>query len=309
MHESELAPSALVRFNGRTPGFVAEKLMSKLNLSRPEQATSTNQALEKAYIALQMQRPDEAERLAANVLKSNRGNVPAARILGSALLAQNRQREAVDVLQRSVRRSDNPEIETLLAVALSAAGRGDDAIAQLQRTIARRPPFAPAFIELGRQLSTAGRFEDGIELLESGLVLLPDHIELRMALGYLHLKRNNRASARSTFLRVRAVAPERHDALVALAKLMILDGEYAVAADLYRHALRLRSDDGYTRINLGKCLLEVGERDAGESTLRAAAHGAPQLAGRAILALASAPYGRIFLRPSAAAKFLRVDRN
>ncbi len=85
-------------------------------------------------------------------------------------------------------------------------------------------------------------------------------------------------------------------------------GEYAAAADLYRHALGLQPDDLVTRVNLGKCLLEMGERDAGEATLRAATRGSASLAGRAITALAAAPHGRFFLRPSAAAKFLRIDR-
>jgi len=130
-----------------------------------------------------------------------------------------------------------------------------------------------------------------------------------MALGYLYLKRNDRARARCVFEAVRALAPERHDTLVALAKAMILDGEYPAAADLYRHALGLQPDDVLTRINLGKCLLEMGKRDAGEATLRAATRAAPQLAGRAILALAAAPHGRLFLQPSAAVKFLRSDKS
>ena len=283
--------------------------MSKRQPSPPEQASPVNRSLEQAALALQMQRLDEAERLAAQVLKSNRGNIAAARLLGRVLLAQNRATDAIDVLQRSARRSEDPELETLFAVALGAAGRDDEAIEQLARTVARRPPFPPAFIELSRQLSEAARFDEGIARLESALALAPDHVDLRMALGYLHLKRNDRASARSVFQRVREVAPERHETTVALAKVLVLDGDYAGAADLYRHALALRPDDVLTRINLGKCLLEMGEREAGESTLRAATRAAPQLAGRAILALAAAPHGRAFLRPAAATAFLRTDKN
>jgi predicted Zn-dependent protease len=115
--------------------------------------------------------------------------------------------------------------------------------------------------------------------------------------------------ARDLFLQVRAAAPERHDALVGLASVMVLDGEYAAAADLYRLALGVRPDDAVTRISLGKCLLEMGKRDAGEATLRAAARGAAQMAGPAIVALAGAPHGRFFLRPSAAAKFLSAETN
>jgi tetratricopeptide (TPR) repeat protein len=260
-------------------------------------------------LAFRMQRPDEAERIASDVLKSNRGNVFAAQILGRALLMQNRAGEAIDPLQRAARRSGDPEIETLLAVALAAAGRDDEAFEQLRLTTARRPPFLPAFLELGGKLSELGRFDEGIAVLESGLALAPDALDLQMGLGYLHGKRNDRARARALFLQVLAAAPGRHDTLVALARVMALDGEYAEAADLYRRALGLKPDDAATRISLGKCLLEMGEREAGEATLRSAARGTAQLAGPAITALAAAPHGRFFLRPSAVAKFLRVEKS
>jgi predicted Zn-dependent protease len=283
--------------------------MSKRPPSNPERPSPSNQALENAILAFRMQRLDEAERLASDVLKSNRGNVVAAEILGRALLMQNRPDEAIDPLQKTARRSNDPAIETLLAATLAAAGRNDEALDQLRRTTARRPPFPPAFIELGGQLNKLGRFDEGIAALESGLALAPDVLDLRMGLGYLHVKRNDRAKARTLFLQVLAAAPGRHEALVVLAKVMALDGEYAAAADLYRRALGLQPDDAATRINLGKCLLEMGERETGEATLRAATRGTAQLAGPALTALAAAPHGRFFLRPSAVAKFLRVEKN
>ena len=96
--------------------------------------------------------------------------------------------------------------------------------------------------------------------------------------------------------------------LPALAKVMALDGEYAAAAELFRRALGLRPDDAVTRNNLGACLLEMGARDAGEASLRAATRTAPQMAGQAITSLAAASHGRFFLRPSAAASFLRAEK-
>ena len=201
-------------------------------------------------LAFRMGRPDEAERLAADVLKSNRGSVLAAQILGRALLVQSRPGEAIDPLQRAARRSDDPEIETLLAAALAAAGRDDEAFEQLRRTTARRPPFLPAFLELGRLLGDSGGFDEGIAVLESGLALAPDALDLKMGLGYLHLKRNDRARARALFSQVLAATPGRHETLLALAKVMALDGEYADAAELYRRALGLKPDDAATRSRL-----------------------------------------------------------
>ncbi|XSC48159.1 tetratricopeptide repeat protein [Bradyrhizobium sp. RDT10] len=153
-----------------------------------------------------MQRPNEAERLAFGVLKSDRGNALAAQILGRALLMQNRADEAIAPLERAARRSDDPQIETLLAGALAAIGRADEALDRLRRTIARRPPFPPAFLEYAGQLGKIGRVDEAIAVLESGLALTPEAVDLRTELGYLHVKRNNRAKAREIFATARGSA-------------------------------------------------------------------------------------------------------
>lgn len=257
--------------------------------------------------ALRAQQLQEAERLSASVLLRDRGNAAAAQVLGTSLLLQSRPKDAVDALQGVARRSADPAVETLLARSLAAAGRRDEAFDQLRRATGRRPPYPLAFLELGEGLGAAGRLDEGVAVLEAGLALTPKADGLRIALGYLQLKRNDRSRARRLFQEVRAAAPRRQDAMVGLAKVLALDGEYAQAADLYRRALILRPDDAGARLSLGKCLLEMDERDAGEAAIRAASQQAAQLAGPAISALAATAHGRFFLRPSAALTFLRVE--
>lgn len=230
----------------------------------------------------------------------------ATQILGEALLLQGRAQEAVDRLEKPARRSGEPGTETLLAMALDAAGRSAEALDQLRRATTRRPVFPLAFLKLGEQLGEVGRFEEAIAVLEEGLALAPDGIGLRVGLGFLHLRRNDRAAARELFLAVLAHAPERHDATVGLGRVMVAEGEYAGAVDLFRRALALRPGHPATLIELGKCHLEMGARGQGEAALRAAAREAPRLALLAVLALAAAPHGRFFLRKSAAAEFLDV---
>jgi tetratricopeptide (TPR) repeat protein len=271
-----------------------------------ERPSTNSQALEAAVQALQRQRPDEAERLSAQVLKSDRGNIHAAHILGVALLQQNRAGEAVEVLERAAKRSDEAAIDTLLAKALAAAGRTDDALNRLRKATESRPPYLAAFLELGVGLGDLGRTDEGVKVLESGLALAPDADGLRVALGYLHLQHNDRAAARAAFQHVHDTAPNRPDAMVGLAKVMALDGDHAQAVELYDRVLAARPDDAGLRIELAKCLLELDQREAGEAALREAAKGSAALAGAAITALAATPHGRVFLKPSAAVKFLRA---
>ena len=283
--------------------------MSGRQHTSPARAAAIDEALNAASLALRTQRAPDAERLVRDVLTSDAGNVLAAKMLGQALLMEGRPRDAIDPLHMAARGAEDAETETLLGRALSSAGRSEDAVEPLRRAITRRPAFPLAFLELGDLLGQLGRLEEGVAVFEEGLALAPDAVVLRIGLAYLHLGRNDRAAARALFAQVHAAAPQRRDAMIGLADVMRLDGDYASAAGLIRRALEQRPDDAATRIRLGRCLLEIGEREAGEQALRTAARGAPQLGWEAILALAASPHGRAFLRPSDAVRFLQDGKD
>jgi tetratricopeptide (TPR) repeat protein len=179
-------------------------------------------------------------------------------------------------------------------------------------TMTARPPASPpathpqAILDQARALEAEGRLEAAIAALEEGLRRFPAADGFRVAVGHLHLQRNDRAAARAAFEHVRAAAPGRQDAMAGLAQVLMREGDHRAAAVLLRQALAIRPDNAGARIALGKCLLELGEREAGEAELRQVAREAPALAGPVISALAAAPRGRLFLRPSAAKAFLKA---
>jgi len=263
--------------------------------------------LERGALALRMGQFAEAEQLAAEVLRTRRNDTAAVSILARALIAQNRGAEAIAPLEKAARRSSDPGIETLLGAALGGARRRTEAIEQLRRTTARRPPFMPAFQELAGQLAKDGTFDEAIVVIETGLALAPQNIELQLDLARLHLHRNERGKARAILLKARDAAPGYPAILTELARVLLLDGEYASAAEAYRHALAHRPDDAFTRADLAACLLEMGERDAGEANLRSALRSQPQLLGRATYALVNSSHGRFFFRQSAVARFLHGE--
>ena len=265
------------------------------------------QAHDRAALALRMQNFPEAERLAGDILRASRTDGTAISILAHALIAQNRAAEAVAPLEKAVRRGGDAAIETLLGAALGGAGRSQDAIAQLRRAAARRPFYPPALQELAGQLSKAGQIDEAIAVIAGGVASMPDLIALQLDLARLYLQRNERGKARLILTKAREASPVR-DVLTALARVLLLDGDYAAAADAFRHALALHPDDVLTRADLAACLLEMNQRDVAETHLRTVARGRPQLLGRTIYALAMSSHGRFFFRPSAAAKFLQDDK-
>jgi predicted Zn-dependent protease len=279
----------------------------KLSMVKPARHSRSGELLERAGLALRMNQLGEAEQLASEVLRAERGNVLAASLLGQSLLTQNRPREAIAPLEKAARRSGDASLETLLAIALASSGQRDAALAQLRKTTARRPVFPPAFRELASQLARSGDNEQAIATLEICLAQTPDLVELQMDLAALRLGRNQRAAARAALTKALAVTPGRPDALALLGRIMVLDGEYASAADTYRQALAQRPDDGKTRAEFAVCLMEMGQRDSGEANLRMAMRDRPQLLSFAIHSLAASRHGRFFLRPSAVRKFLQDE--
>jgi tetratricopeptide (TPR) repeat protein len=163
-------------------------------------------------------------------------------------------------------------------------------------------------LRLARSLDEGGEFEEAIALLESALGSLPqsETHPLKLALGHLQLKVNNRTGARQTFSEVFKAAPSE-GVLLALARVLVLNGEFDTACGLYRQAVRLRPEDPSVLIALSKCLHETGDREAGEAILRAAARQDARAARLSVEALAATPHGRVFLRPSDAARFMGVE--
>jgi len=268
---------------------------------------SRAQLLERAALALRSGRFDEAEQLATEILRASRTDTAATFILARALLAQNRAREAIAPLEKVARRATDPEIETLLGAALGRGGRRADAIEQLRRTAARRPPFLPAYQELAGQLAADGRLGEAISVIEEALALAPGNIDLQLDLARLNIQRNERSKAREILLAAKQAAPGRWDIWVTLARVLLLNGEYADATEAYRYALALRPDDAMTRADLATCLLEMGDREGGETTLRLALRGRPHMLGRATAALVHSSHGRFFFRKSAVAAFLQAE--
>jgi tetratricopeptide (TPR) repeat protein len=261
--------------------------------------------LAQAMSALDDERPEDAERMAAKLLKADPHHAGALYVLGCALTMQGRAGEAIASLEAASGDHDNPECDTVLAIALRQVGRHEDAVGRLKLTIKRYPAYAAAFNELGYLLVLIGRYDEAADVLIQGLQIAPTLPQLSIQLGYAELSRRNCANAKVAFARALDISPHSHDALFGMAKAHQEFGENEAAVDYFRRYLADRSNDSGAWLNLGHCLLELGQLEPGYECFRMAARGDAERYGTALTSLAAAARGRFWLRPSAAARFLR----
>ncbi len=265
--------------------------------------------VQQARLALNANRPQEAQRIAQQILNTEPRHAKALHVLGCALLMQDRIAEAVAPLEVAARASRDPETDTILAIALRRIGRNDDALSRLKRAIKRRPPYAPAFHELGYLLMSLEHYDKAIETLRLGLEIAPMMPELSILLGNVFLECRNFVDAKVSFARALNISPNSLDALYGFAVAHWRLCEYQAAADLFRRCLMRKPDDVSTLLGLGHCLLELGQRDAGDECFRKVARVDPKRYGAALAALVNSGRSRFWLKPSAAARFLRGTKS
>jgi Flp pilus assembly protein TadD len=271
--------------------------------------SGSGDALERALLALRSDRPNEAERMAGEVLKTDSRNARALHIFGCAVLMQGRAQEAITPLEAAARERHDPEVETKLAIALRRVGRDDDALVRLKRATRRSPPYAPAYLELGYLFTDLERYDDAIDTLRRGLDVAPMLPEFSIQLGYVFLRCRNIADAKVAFARAVGISPDHPGALFGLAKAHQELGETEAAVTFFRRCLPSRPNDAGIWLDLGHCLLELGQLDAGYDCFRAAARGDPRRYGNALASLVTSGRGRFWLKPTMAAQYFRGPKS
>ena len=268
-------------------------------------AVGNDDPLQRAMRALDGNRLNEAEQIARDMLNADRRNAKALYVLGSAMLMQGRPQDAIAPLEDAARGRHDAQSDTMLAIALRQTGRAEDAYSKLKRTTKRQPPYAAAFLELGRVLASMERHEEAAEALMRGLEVAPMMPEMSIQLGYVSLRRRDFEGAKSAFARALAIVPDSPDALFGIAQALQENGESQAAADYFRRYLIVSPGDQTAWVRLGLCLLALGQREAGHDCFRTVARRDAKGFGNALASLVKSSRGRFWLKPSDAARFLR----
>jgi tetratricopeptide (TPR) repeat protein len=106
--------------------------------------------------------------------------------LGSALLQLHRYAESVEAFRAYLKKwPHSPQALASMGTAFIGMGRYSDAESALQRALMRDPRMPEAFSNLGTVQSLRGRYADAEESFRKGLVLAPNHLSIKVKLGWV----------------------------------------------------------------------------------------------------------------------------
>lgn len=278
-------------------------------MSNASGQSAVDHTLRQAAAALQSGRTIDAERLARDARTQAPGHAGALQLHGMTLLGLGRHEDAVAPLQDAVRINPGAPAETYLAMALRGMGRTADATTLLRRAVERKPPFPNAYFELGTLLHAERKLDEAETILRQGVNLAPGVPAFPLALANVLFDRGDQENAKKAFVNALAAAPRLTSALEGLGSILMAQGTFKDAAARFRELLAIDSGNAKVRLLLASCLLELGQAEESRTILTNVVAASPELFGQALKAQTETGRGRLWLKPSVAARFLDLRRD
>ncbi len=175
--------------------------------------------------------------------------------------AQGRYQEAIDAYCETIAlKPDFAEAYVNLGALISALGQREEAVTLLRRAIAIRPDNDVAHGNLGKALHDLRRFDEAFDSYRTAVIdLQPENAVNWLNFGALLLERHDWDEAITVTRRALTLQP---DAAIGYANLVtgfLQLGRYEEALTACRQAMALQPQDAAIQANLGGAMLELGE--------------------------------------------------
>jgi tetratricopeptide (TPR) repeat protein len=113
--------------------------------------------------------------------------------------------------------------------------------------------------ERAHQLYNEGRFDEALELLNEGLALYPNAVELHVGSAYAYLAREDYAWARRSFERAVTLDPDHEDTLAGYGEVLLKLGDRKAALSAFDRILSLGlREDHELMLQVGRALFREG---------------------------------------------------
>ena len=252
-----------------------------------------DESLQAAVNALKAGRPLRAEEICRDYLELRPGCAEHLRLLGHALMKQNRLQEAEEQIRFALElRPGHPQLHEDLGSILGLQGRIEESIPWLEKAIELEPTLPLAHKKLGRALAAVGRGAEADEAFEEYFERDPE--KGAVALGADHLKAGRLDDAVETLQGVLRKNPDNVDAMVFLANTYCKQERNIDDAEaLMRRATQVAPDYVSAWLSLGSLLVERGKREQAIEAYRTATRLEPaHAAAWGLLASAYGPSGQ-----------------
>ncbi len=210
-----------------------------------------------ALTALREGRAETAERQLRSIQAAMPGEVNSLRLLGLALLAQDKLAPSVETLERVVAAAPNfAQARADLARAYRQDGRFEQAREELRRVVQSAPALSVAWLCYGDVLVDLGKYADAKLAYERARLADPHRQRIEEATAAFVAK--DRKTAELTFREILKDDASHVAALCGLAAISLAAGHHSDSERLLRHALKQSAHLPLLQRGLSHTLLEAG---------------------------------------------------
>lgn len=213
----------------------------------------------------------EVEALARTVTRKSAKHGFAWKALGTALLQQGKNPEALAPLQRAaVLSPGDMQIQNNLGNVLKNLARFPEAEACFRRALRINPGYESAHNGLGNVLMVSGKFPEAEASFRRALEINPDYESAHHNLGSLLKDLGRCDEAEACLLRALEIKPDFAEAHSNLGALFRECGKLVEAEACLRRALEINPCLAEAHINLGTVFKELGRHPEAEASFRRA---------------------------------------
>lgn len=208
-----------------------------------------------ALDALRLGNPKKAELICCKYLDVNPENADYRRLLGRALMTQNRPAEAEKHLRLAINIAPGiPALHEDLGSSLAMQKKFEDAIPYFEQSIELDPQPSLIYKKLAQALAAAKRSEEADRAFEIYFEKAPDIGDV--VIGAEHLRAGREEEAIEAFEKTLRKSPDNVNALRYLANIYIIQNKNLLDAEaLLRRATDIAPDFMKARLELGELLL------------------------------------------------------
>ena len=186
---------------------------------------------------------------------------PGTRLaLATVYAGTGRGDAAIEELRKIIARlPSNDDAHRQLGDILAARSRWEEAIAELRTAVELRPKFAENLGHLGVALLASGRYPEAVDAFQRATALQPDNSRVFQRLGTAYHAMGDEEQALENYRRALVLAPDSK----AYGNIGVLEygrGRFAEAAAAFAEAARLDPKSPVAQRNLGDAYTRLGRR-------------------------------------------------